>query len=146
MEYDLGNYGSLFDLLIVVFAIMFGITIFAQTFLYQQIFIEEETSDIAMLKSLGVSRKSIRSWYYRRITLLVGIAVVIAWILTCTIVKSAFSLVACSLLAIVQFIIYNPPVSIMVIVPAALILWITVIMMASLKAMDFIKIWKVKSE
>ena len=63
-----------------------------------------------------------------------------------TIIVIAFSLVACSLLAIVQFIIYNPPVSIMVIVPAALILWITVIMMASLKAMDFIKIWKVKSE
>lgn len=53
------------------------------TALYEKVFIEEEASDIAMLKSLGFTFNKIRLWHYLRVFILVAAGFVIGALLTC---------------------------------------------------------------
>ncbi len=147
MDYELGNsFGRLLDLLAIVTGFIMVITLFSMSFLYQQIFIEEETCDIAMLKSLGFDGRDIRKWHFVRFVLLIVIAAVIAIFLSFTLNKIVFDMLGSLVLNVVSFKIASPPAFSVVMLPTILLVMITAVMAASFKAMDRIKIWRIRNE
>ena len=147
MDYDLGNsFGRLLDMLAATTGIIMVLTLFSMTFLYEQIFIEEETSDIAMLKSMGFDKGSIRMWHYFRLFALVIISTVIAVILAYTLNKIVFDLIGRAVLSVGRFMVASPPVIALAALPAAVVLIITFVMTASFKMMDQIRIWRIRNE
>ena len=147
LDFDLGNeYGTIFDMLFAVIAILMTVTIFAMTFLYQQIFIEEETADIAMLKSIGVDRKSIRGWHYIRILILVVCAIVLGITISFSISKAVFNQVGITVLGVGTFALASPTVFSMIIIPLGLLILVTISLLLAFKPMDNIKIWRVRDE
>ena len=147
MDYDLGNsFGRLLDMLAATTGIIMVLTLFSMTFLYEQIFIEEETSDIAMLKSMGFDKGSIRMWHYFRLFALVIISTVIAVILAYTLNKIVFDLIGRAVLGVGRFMVASPPVIALTALPAAVVLIITFVMTASFKMMDQIRIWRIRNE
>jgi ABC-type antimicrobial peptide transport system permease subunit len=147
LAFDLGDqFGGIIDLLTIVLSIILGITFSAMTLLYEQIFIEEETADIAMMKSMGMDRATIRKWHFERIMILIAIASVIGIIMAFTVSKYALELLGISALSLVSFSIADPPLLSVVIVPAVLAILISLVLMAALKSMDDIQIWRVRNE
>lgn len=147
LAFDLGDqFGGIIDLLTIVLSIILGITFSAMTLLYEQIFIEEETADIAMMKSMGMDRTTIGKWHFERILILIAIASVIGIIMAFTVSKYALGLLGVSTLSLVSFSIADPPLLSVVIVPAALALLISLVLMVVLKSMDAIRIWRVRNE
>ncbi|MBR6158507.1 MAG: FtsX-like permease family protein [Lachnospiraceae bacterium] len=147
LQFDLGNeFGTILDLLTVMVAIIMAVTLFAQTFLYQQIFIEEETGDIAMLKSIGVDRKSVRGWHFDRIMLLVVTATVFAVLAAYTVNVLVFGKVGEMLLGVAEFQVAYPTVPALIVIPLGLAALIFVSLLISLKPMDSIQIWRVRNE
>lgn len=147
MDYDLGNsFGKLLDMLAIVTGLIMVLTLFSMTFLYEQIFIEEETSDIAMLKSIGFDRRSIRMWHYFRLFTLVIISTVIAVILAYTLNKIVFDLIGRATLGVGKFIVASPPFITLIALPASVVIIITFVMAVSFKMMDQIRIWRIRNE
>ena len=147
LEYDLGReYGTIFDMLFAVIAIIMSVTIFAMTFLYQQIFIEEETADIAMLKSIGVDRSSIRGWHYLRMLILVVCAIILGFILSFTVSKAVFNQVGMVVLGVGKFTLASPTALFMVVIPLGLLMLVSISLVLAFKPIDSIKIWRVRDE
>ena len=147
LDYDLGNqYGTLLDMLMITTGIIITITTFAMTFLYQQIFMEEETSDIAMLKSLGVDRGSIRRWHYERIILLVALSTVIAVTVSLTVSRYIFGEIGRSAMRVGEFTLAVPTSAALVSVPLGIVLIVTAVLLVSFKNMDRIMIWRIRNE
>ena len=147
LDYDLGNtYGRLFDFLAISVGIILAATLFSMSFLYQQIFIEEEVSDIAMLKSMGFDRRSIRKWHFVRFILLIVISSVLAIILSFTVNKITFENIGCAVLGVANFDIASPPAAMIILLPACLVAIVSLVMAASFGAMDQIKIWRIRNE
>ena len=122
------------------------ITLFAMTFLYQQIFIEEETSDIAMLGSMGFDKWSVRKWHYYRLVILIIISTVLAVLLAFTLNKWLFGRIGCAALGLVSFKIASPPAETLILSPAALLAIISAVMAVSFRSMDQIRIWRIRNE
>ena len=147
LDFNMGNqYGTLLDALLVTMGIIISITTFAMTFLYQQIFMEEETSDIAMLKSLGIDKKCIRRWQYERILILVAAAAVFAALLAFTVSKLLFNGIGKAALRVAEFHLASPSLPAMVFLPLGIALIVTVVMLISFQAMDRIQIWRIRNE
>ncbi len=147
MDYELGNtYGRLLDLLAIVIGFIMAVTLFSMSFLYQQIFIEEETSDIALLKSLGFDSSCIRKWHFARFVLLVLIAALVSVILSFTLNRFVLDMAGRAALYVSSFKIAFPPAPAVVLLPALLVALITAVMAASFKAMDRIQIWRIRDE
>ena len=147
MDFDLGNsFGRLFNLLAAATGLIMTITLFAMTFLYQQIFIEEETSDIAMLGSMGFDKWSVRKWHYYRLVILIIISTVLAVLLAFTLNKWLFGRIGCAALGLVSFKIASPPAETLILLPAALLAIISAVMAVSFRSMDQIRIWRIRNE
>ena len=147
MDYDMGNqFGTILDLLALFTGIIVALTIFAMTFLYQQIFIEEETADIAMLKSLGIDKKEIKKWQYFRIMILVFVATVLAVLLSFTFTKVLFNELGKWALLVGSFLLVSPSVKEILLLPLGLIALVSCVMLISFQPIDGIKIWKIREE
>lgn len=147
LDYDLGNtFGRLLDFLAISIGIILTATLFSMSFLYQQIFIEEEASDIAMLKSMGFDKKSIRKWHFVRFILLIVIAAALAIIISMTVSKITFGAIGCAALGVANFDIASPPLAATVLLPAGLAAIVSLVMAASFGAMDQIRIWRIRNE
>ena len=116
------------------------------SFLYQQIFIEEEASDIAMLKSMGFDRRSIRKWHFVRFILLILIATVLAMIISLTFNRIVFEAIGCAVLGVASFDIALPPLAASILLPAGRVAIVSMVMAASFGAMDQIRIWRIRNE
>ena len=147
LDFNLGNqYGTLLDMLLVTMGIIIAVTTFAMTFLYEQIFMEEETSDIAMLKSLGVDKASIKRWHYERILLLVAAAAVFAAILAFTVSKLLFNGIGRAALRVAEFHLASPSLQALVLLPLGIAMIVTVVMAVSFQSMNRIQIWRIRNE
>ena len=147
LDYDLGNsFGKLLNLLALATGTIMAITLFAMTFLYQQIFIEEETSDIAMLGSMGFDKWSVRKWHYYRLLILIVLSTALALLFAFTLNKWLFNKIGCAALGLVSFKIASPPAFVLILLPAALVLIISAVMAVSFRSMDQIRIWRIRNE
>lgn len=147
MDYDLGNqYGRPINILIVVFSFIMSITFLAMTFLYEQIFIEDETSDIAILKSMGFDGKTIGSWQYLRIILLVISSSLIAVAASFTISRYLLGALGKSALSMGSFLVAAPSPLAMMVVPLGLLVIVTAALLISFKTINGIEIWRIRDE
>ncbi|MBR5419689.1 MAG: FtsX-like permease family protein [Lachnospiraceae bacterium] len=147
LEFDLGSqFGPVLDLLMVTTGIIIAISTLAMTFLYQEIFIEEETSDIAMLKSLGVGKGSIRGWHYQRMLLLAAMATLLATLISLSLSKWLFDRIGIAVLNVGSFTLASPPLTVMILLPLTIVLLITLVLALSFKNMDQIRIWRIRNE
>ena len=147
LDYDLGNtFGRLLDFLAISIGIILTATLFSMSFLYQQIFIEEEASDIAMLKSMGFDKHSIRKWHFMRFIILIIISLVLALLIAMTFNKIVFEAIGCATLGVANFDIASPPLAATILLPAGLVLIVSLVMTASFSAMDQIRIWRIRNE
>ena len=147
LDFDLGNeYGTIFNMLFMVIAIIMSITVFAMTFLYQQIFIEEETSDIAMLKSIGVDKNSVRRWQYLRILILIVCSIILGLVFAFTISKAFFNQLGITVLGVGRFALASPTIASMITIPLGLLILVSISLLLALKPIDNIKIWRVRDE
>ena len=147
LDYDLGNsFGKLLDLLALVTGTIMAVTLFAMTFLYQQIFIEEETSDIAMLGSMGFDKWSVRKWHYYRLLILIVLSTALALLSAFTLNKWLFNRIGSAVLGLVSFKIASPPVFDLILLPSALVVIISAVMAVSFRSMDQIRIWRIRNE
>ena len=147
LDYDLGNsFGKLLDMLALVTGTIMAVTLFAMTFLYQQIFIEEETSDIAMLGSMGFDKWSVRKWHYYRLLILIVLSTALALLSAFTLNKWLFNRIGSAVLGLVSFKIASPPVFDLVLLPSALVVIISAVMAVSFRSMDQIRIWRIRNE
>lgn len=71
-----GGFYSTFTLIRWVIIILVSIVIFLLTYLYQMTFIEDETSDIALIKSMGFRNRTAYLWNYFRILILCVVSVI----------------------------------------------------------------------
>ena len=74
---------ALFFSLKWILTLLVLIVMILNTALYEKVFIEEEASDIAMLKSLGFTFNKIRLWHYLRVFILVGAGFILGAVFTC---------------------------------------------------------------
>ena len=147
LDYDLGNsFGKLLNMLAMATGLIMAVTLFAMTFLYQQIFIEEETSDIAMLGSMGFDKWSVRKWHYYRLLILIAMATALALLAAFTVSKWLFGKIGCATLGLASFKIASPPVFVLILLPAALIVIVSAVMAVSFRSMDLIRIWRIRNE
>ena len=147
MEFDMGNqFGRILDMLAIVTGIIVALTVFSMTFLYQQIFIEEETADIAMLKSLGIHKREIGKWQYFRIMLLVLIATVLAILMSFTLTKLIFNEIGKAALLLGSFWLCSPSLKSILLLPLGLAALVSLVTLLSLLPINGIKIWKVREE
>ena len=147
LDYDLGNsFGKLLDLLALVTGTIMAVTLFAMTFLYQQIFIEEETSDIAMLGSMGFDKWSVRKWHYYRLLILIVLSTALAILSAFTLNKWLFNRIGSAVLGLVSFKIASPPVFVLILLPSVLVVIISAVMAVSFRSMDQIRIWRIRNE
>lgn len=147
MDYDMGDqFGTILDMLALFTGTIVALTIFSMTFLYQQIFIEEETADVAMLKSLGIDKREIKKWQYFRILILVLVATVLAVLLSFTLTKLLFNELGKWALLVGSFILASPSLKEILLLPLGLIALVSCVMLISFRPIDGIKIWKIREE
>lgn len=144
-EYLVG-YEDMFTLMLKVVAVVIAVVLTLLTVLYQNIFIEEETADIAMLKSTGLSNKSIKLWQYSRIMLLVLISVITALIFIQTIGHLVIGKIASIIIHIVEFTFVVKFIPNFVIVPLCVAALISIVLIPIMKIIDTIQIWRVRNE
>ena len=84
MEYTrmtLMQYSELFDLLEVVIGLAVLVILILMTYLYSSVFIAEEMSEIALLKSIGFSERAVKASHIFRILILAVVSVIAAELL-----------------------------------------------------------------
>lgn len=142
----LQGYNTLFNLLIAVVSTAVAVVLVLITMLYENIFIEEETRDMAVLKSMGFDRGIIKRWHLARILLLVVMSYVLAIIFSMTIGNPAMGKLVSKLIYVYGFEIVTRFFTNFVVVPVSVILLITLCMLPMLKAVNKIQIWRIRDE
>ena len=146
VNYYMGSWESMFNLMLMVISIVITIVLILLTILYQNIFIEEEVSDIALLKSMGFEVKSIKQWHFLRIFILAGVSIVFAHLLMASFGRLLVCGIAKSVLRITSFEIVVRVFSNFVIVPIAALVVVAVGIIPALAPMRWVQIWRVKNE
>lgn len=142
----LQGYNTLFNLLIAVVSTAVAVVLVLITMLYENIFIEEETRDMAVLKSMGFDRGIIKRWHLAKILLLVVMSYVLAIIFSMTIRNPAMGKLVSKLIYVYGFEIVTRFFTNFVVVPVSVILLITLCMLPMLKAVNKIQIWRIRDE
>lgn len=146
LDYFMGSWVEMFNMIFIVVAIVIAIVLILLTVMYQNIFIEEETADIALLKSMGFGSFSIKLWHFLRIVILTAISTVAAHVLLGTIGRGLVQQIVRSILRVVEFkLTVNVALNFLV-VPAVVLGVVALALLPALKPMDSIQIWRVKNE
>ena len=140
------GYDLIFNMMIAVTASAAAVVLILLTCLYENIFIEEETADIALLKSMGFKRSVIRGWHLIRLMILGALSMVLALLVMRTFGNALAGFLYTSLCRTYEFILTPDPVSNYVIVPACVLAGLTVVVYLMTRLTDSIRIWKVRTE
>ena len=116
------------------------------TTLYEKVFIEEEASDIAMLKSLGFSHNKIRLWHYLRIIILVAAGFVIGALLTCLVGNVLLDFAMNIIMYASGFHLIPNILSEYILLPVCLAAILSFVFYLSSKNIKRIFIWRIKDE
>ncbi|MDO5154752.1 MAG: hypothetical protein Q4D51_02200 [Eubacteriales bacterium] len=146
MDYFMGSWVKMFNLMRIIVSVVIAIVLVLLTVMYQSIFIEEEVADVALLKSMGFGRFTIKLWHFLRIVILVAASVLAAHLLMGTVGRLLIQELARSILQVVEFKIILRWVANFVVVPFSVLGVVAVALLPALKPMDYIQIWRVKNE
>lgn len=140
------GYDDMFTLMLKVVSIIVAVVLMLLTVLYQNIFIEDETADIAMLKSLGFHNYSIKLWQHSRIMILAGVSVITALIFIQTIGHFIIGKIVSAIIHVVNFTFVVKFIPNFVIVPLCFAALISIALIPVIKIIDTIQIWRVRNE
>lgn len=146
LDYFMGSWVSMFNLMLIVVSVVISLVLILLTVLYQNIFLEEEVSDIALLKSMGFDDGFIKKWHYLRMIILVIVSIIMANILMNTLGALLVSEIAKSILKVEVFRTIVRLTSNFLIIPVAVFIVVTISVLPALSPVKYIQIWRIKSE
>ena len=107
---------------------------------------EEETGDVAVLKSIGFQNGVIKCWHLFRMLLLVAASYVVAIIFSKTIGNYVIGNIVNHIIHVCEFEMITLFWANYVIVPVSVILLIALCMLTVLQAVNRIQIWRIRDE
>jgi len=116
------------------------------TALYEKLFIEEEASDIAMLKSLGFAFNKIRLWHYLRIIILMTSGFVLGTVLTYAAGNIVLDLAMNVIMYASGFKLIPDILTEYILLPVCIIALLSFVFYLSSKNIKRIFIWRIKDE
>ena len=122
------------------------IVMILNTALYEKVFIEEEASDLAMLKSLGFSHNKIGLWHYLRIIILVAAGFVLGAVLTYAVGNVVLDLAMNVIMYASGFKLIPNILSEYIVLPVCIIALLSFVFYLSSKNIKRIFIWRIKDE
>ena len=122
------------------------IVMILNTALYEKVFIEEEASDLAMLKSLGFTFNKIRLWHYLRIIILVAAGFVLGAVLTYAVGNVVLDLAMNVIMYASGFKLIPNILSEYIVLPVCIIALLSFVFYLSSKNIQRIFIWRIKDE
>ena len=146
MPYFLTGYQPMFRLMILIVSVICTILLVLLTALYENIFLDEEAADIALLKSMGFSRSVISAWHFLRLLILALIAVAVTYLFMETLGNFLVGNLFTSIMKCGSFRLKVLPLSNFVIIPVVILTGLAVIMFFMAKMTNKIQIWKVRNE
>ena len=146
MEHYLTGYQRMFNLIILVVSSVAAIVLMLLTSLYENIFIDEETADIALLKSMGFNRSVIRAWHFWRLFLLSAFSLGLTYVFMATGGNYLIGLLFANVMSSKGFSFTVLPVPNFVVLPLCIITLLVVVILVITRLADKIEIWKVRNE
>ena len=146
MPHYLVGYQPMFRLIIFFVSVICAVVLILLTALYENIFIDEETSDIALLKSMGFGKGVIRAWHFLRLLILALMSLILSYIFMATggdllIGKLFKTIMKCG-----TFNLKVLPVSNFIIIPLCVVSGLAAVIFLITRITDSISIWKVRNE
>ena len=144
-EYEMGSYIALLNAMLLIVSIVVVIVVTMLTCMYETIFIDEEVADVALLKSMGFERKTVRSWHRLRMVILSIASGLASVLIMVTLIKS---LLERAIVSFIRTYTFDVPVRGIhfVVVPLLIVALVTIVVIPALKPMDKIQIWRVNNE
>ena len=142
----MGDYNIIFDLLTVIISVVVTIISMMITILYEGVFIEEETSDIAVMKSMGFDSVPVKLWHIFRMIILTVISYLIAVVLNITIGNFLLGRLVSGVIYVYDFQIIVRFFTNFVVVPLCLTVAVILSILPGLKSVGKIQIWRIRNE
>ena len=146
MEHYLTGYDRMFNLIILVVSSVAAIVLMLLTSLYENIFIDEETADIALLKSMGFNRSVIRAWHFWRLFLLSAFSLGLTYVFMATAGNYLIGKLFSGVMRCKEFNFTVLPVPNFVVLPLCIITLLIAVILVVTRLADKIEIWKVRND
>ena len=146
MPHYLVGYQEMFNLIILIVSLVCAVVLILLTSLYENIFIDEETSDIALLKSMGFGRGVIRAWHFFRLMLLSLFSLLLTYVFMATAGNFLIGNLFKSIMKSGDFTLKVLPLSNFVIVPVCILADLALVTYLMTRITNKIQIWKVRNE
>lgn len=141
-----GGWNTILTMLRDIMCVTVVVLLVLITLLYQNIFMEEEVSSVALLKSIGFDNKNIKKWQYSRVIILVVMSFVIAVLFTATVGNLFMHMVFELLVNMSGFSFRVIPVTNYILLPLVLVFTVTMVLVVVLKPIEKIQIWRIRNE
>ena len=146
MPHFLVGYKQMFNLIILIVSSVCAVVLLLLTSLYENIFIDEETADIALLKSMGFGNGVIRAWHFLRLMLLSAFSLLLTYVFMATAGNFLISSLFKSIMKCGDFNLKVLPVNNFVIIPFFVLTGLAVVTYLMTRITNRIQIWKVRNE
>ena len=146
MPHYLVGYQQMFNLIILIVSLVCAVVLILLTSLYENIFIDEETADIALLKSMGFNRGVIRAWHFFRLMLLSAFSLLLTYVFMATAGNFLIGNLFKSIMKAGDFNLKVLPLSNFVIIPLAVLTGLALVTYLMTRITNKIQIWKVRNE
>ena len=146
MPHYLVGYQEMFNLIIIIVSLICAFVLTLLTALYENIFIDEETADIALLKSMGFSKNTIRTWHFLRLMLLAAFSLILTYVFMSTGGNFLIGNLFKSIMKCGAFSLKVLPVNNFVIVPVLVLAGLALVISLMTEMTGRIQIWKVRNE
>lgn len=141
-----GSFYVVLEVLRNVVSVVVLMVLILITVLYQNIFMEEEVADIALLKSMGFDNKNIKEWQGKRMVLLTAGAFVLALIHTGIFGNWFIGIIFEVLIKLSGFNFRVEPLTNYILIPFGLLLVVVTVLAIVLKSVEKIQIWRIRNE
>ncbi len=146
MPYYLTGYQEMFRLIISIVSVICVLMLSLLTALYENIFIDEETADIALLKSMGFGRGTIRAWHFLRLLILSIFSLILTYIFLATGGNYLIGLLFKSIMRSKEFHFTILPFNNFIVIPLCIVTGLAIVIYLMTRMTNKIQIWKVRNE
>ena len=146
MPHFLVGYQQMFNLIILIVSSVCAVVLILLTALYENIFIDEETADIALLKSMGFGRGVIRAWHFFRLMILSVFSLLLTYVFMATAGNFLIGNLFKSIMKCGDFNFRVLPVNNFVIIPVFVLTGLALVIYLMTRITNKIQIWKVRNE
>lgn len=142
----LGGYYNMVTMLRNIISVVVIMVLILITILYQNIFMDEEISSVALLKSMGIDSDNVKLWQYLRILILVIVAFLGAMIVTATLGRWFIRIIFATIVKVTGFTLRFHSITNYIVILLALLIIITITLCIILKPIEKIQTWRIRNE